>query len=312
MSIASEIARIKGNIAAAYAAAADKGATLPDVQNSANLPATIQGIPSGTDTSDATATAGDILSGKTAYIASGKATGNIASKAAAAYTPGTQNQTIAAGQYLAGAQTIKGDANLLAENIKKGVTIFGVTGTMEAETMPTGSIIQMMGKTAPDGYLACDGTVYNIADYAALAAYFAAQFDASNYFGGDGTTTFAVPDLRGEFLRGAGTNGHANQGGGAAVGTHQDATHIPLLSTYYNSSNSAITASVYASDGTSGTANNKNEPKSQETWILSKSGTNKLATFKADSLSSAVNTGYQGDSYSSRPTNTSVLYCIKT
>lgn len=45
------------------------------------------------------------------------------------YTPGTSNQVIAAGKYLSGAQTIKGDVNLVAENIKSGVSIFGVNGT---------------------------------------------------------------------------------------------------------------------------------------------------------------------------------------
>jgi hypothetical protein len=45
------------------------------------------------------------------------------------YTPTTSNQTIAAGTYCSGAQTIKGDANLKAENIAEGVSIFGVTGT---------------------------------------------------------------------------------------------------------------------------------------------------------------------------------------
>lgn len=83
----------------------------------------------GTDTSDATATATDILSGKTAYVNGSKVTGSISSKAAATYTPGTADQTISSGQYLSGAQTVKGDANLVADNIKSGVSIFGVAGT---------------------------------------------------------------------------------------------------------------------------------------------------------------------------------------
>ena len=59
----------------------------------------------------------------TTYVGSG-----VTKKAAATYTPTTSSQTIAASQYLNGAQTIKGDANLVAGNIKSGVSIFGVTG----------------------------------------------------------------------------------------------------------------------------------------------------------------------------------------
>ena len=82
------------------------------------------------DTSDANAASGDILNNKTAYVSGSMVTGNIQSKAAQTYTPGTSDQTIAAGQYLSGSQTIKGDANLVAANILSGKTIFGVLGTL--------------------------------------------------------------------------------------------------------------------------------------------------------------------------------------
>lgn len=83
------------------------------------------------NTSDATSTASDIVSGKTAYVNGVKITGNIAKKSAQTYTPTTSDQTISSGQYLDGAQTIKGDANLVSANIKKGATIFGVAGSFE-------------------------------------------------------------------------------------------------------------------------------------------------------------------------------------
>ncbi len=54
-------------------------------------------------------------------------------KAAATYTPTTSDQTIAAGVFLNGNQTISGDANLDPENIKSGVSIFGIPGSYKGE-----------------------------------------------------------------------------------------------------------------------------------------------------------------------------------
>lgn len=56
---------------------------------------------------------------------------DVPTKAAATITPTTTDQTIASGTYLTGTQTIAGDADLVASNIKKDVDIFGVTGTYE-------------------------------------------------------------------------------------------------------------------------------------------------------------------------------------
>lgn len=98
-----------------------------------NIPKSTSGTAEFVDTSDANLDNGNKrLSGSTAYANGVKYTGSISSKAAATYTPTTSDQTINAGQYLSGAQTIKGDANLQAGNIANGITIFGVTGSLSA------------------------------------------------------------------------------------------------------------------------------------------------------------------------------------
>lgn len=52
-------------------------------------------------------------------------------KGAESITPGTGDKTIASGTYLTGALTVKGDANLKAENIAEGKSIFGVAGSFK-------------------------------------------------------------------------------------------------------------------------------------------------------------------------------------
>lgn len=99
-----------------------------------NIPLSGGGTAKFMDTSDGTATASDMLSGETAYVGGSKVTGTISSKSAQTYTPTTSDQTIASGQYLSGAQTIEGDANLISSNILSGKTIFGVNGSL---TLPS-------------------------------------------------------------------------------------------------------------------------------------------------------------------------------
>ena len=203
MSIQSEIDRIKAGKADIRAAIVEKGQSVPATASLSSYGDKIRAIQTGVDTSDATAVAGDILSGKTAYVKGSKVTGNIASKgaadltasgaavsvpagyypatvsksvaaatqatpsitvssagkitasatqsagyvaagtksatkqlttqAAATITPGTAEKTaVASGTYTTGAVKVAGDANLIASNIKSGVSIFGVAGTYEA------------------------------------------------------------------------------------------------------------------------------------------------------------------------------------
>ena len=77
----------------------------------------------------------------------------LTTKSSATITPGTTDQTIAAGQYLTGTQTISGDANLVAENIISGKSIFGVSGSVVIQKYYTGT-------TEPSSSLGNDGDVY--------------------------------------------------------------------------------------------------------------------------------------------------------
>lgn len=80
---------------------------------------------SGLITASTTQTAGYVTAGTKS------ATKQLTVQAAQTITPGTSNKTIASGRYLTGTQTIKGDSNLIPENIAKDISIFGVVGTLE-------------------------------------------------------------------------------------------------------------------------------------------------------------------------------------
>lgn len=77
-----------------------------------------------------TAQPADVLSGKTFTNDQGEQTGTMPNRGAVVITPSTTNQVIAAG-YHNGSGYVKGDANLVARNVKKGVSIFGVSGSVK-------------------------------------------------------------------------------------------------------------------------------------------------------------------------------------
>jgi phage-related tail fiber protein len=63
--------------------------------------------------------------------------------------------------------------------------------------VPTGAIIYHTASSAPPGFLKANGAAISRTTYAALFSVIGTVFGA-----GDGSTTFNLPDLRGEFLRG--------------------------------------------------------------------------------------------------------------
>lgn len=180
-----------------------------------------------------------------------------------------------------------------------GYDLYGNAPQAGGGFAPIGTIISYMGTTAPQDYLICNGTVYNISDYQQLADFIGVQFGSVNFFGGNGTTTFAVPDLRGEFLRGTGTNSHTGQGNGANVGTHQDATEIPRFKLSDDSSPKVLALQRFPSDGQSHYIGNS------DSLVGGKS------TVAASITVTTNSTASEEYMFTSRPTNTSVLYCIK-
>lgn len=194
-------------------------------------------------------------------------------------------------------------SHLIVQEIGRMQTIDPVeyiNTTQGIEDTPVGHIISHMGNKAPKHYLICDGTEYNITEYPYLAQHFKTEFGSYNYFGGDGVNTFAVPDLRGEFLRGTGENNHENQGSGVNVGEHQDATEHK----YYYLANYGYTQyAKYTSNSYSPQDVGKLDSVIYQNGVY----------LHGDDGSWMSNSEWTSipELYTSRPTNTSVLYCIK-
>lgn len=168
---------------------------------------------------------------------------------------------------------------------------------------PIGHIINHMGNNAPRHYLKCDGAIYNIGTYPYLEEHFRKEFGQVDYFGGNEVEgTYAVPNLQGEFLRGTGTTLYADSGNGADVGVHQSATLIPAFG-LNNTTNKLYLNSKSSTEANTYTANVNPDVKitrSEKQAILNNAFT--------ESTYTGINPYAY---YSTRPSNTSVLYCIK-
>ena len=105
----------------------------------------ITGTVSASQNITPTVSAGYVSAGTAGTISiSGSDTLALTAQAAQTITPGTTAQTIAAGQYLTGAQTIAGDANLIAQNIKAGVSIFNVDGELSTPVVSQDSVTKVL------------------------------------------------------------------------------------------------------------------------------------------------------------------------
>jgi microcystin-dependent protein len=86
-----------------------------------------------------------------------------------------------------------------------GIAPSAITGTAvittDSRLVPAGAVMPFAMNSAPSGWLQANGDLVSRSTYSALFSSI-----GTTYGSGDGSTTFDLPDLRGYFLRGSGTN----------------------------------------------------------------------------------------------------------
>ena len=108
------------------------------------------------------------------------------------------NFAVSGGSTFSGTVTIAG-ANVQAANAKVCASAFhgdgsNLTGIV---AMPTGAVVPFGGSSAPTGFLLCAGQAVSRSTYSALFGVI-----STTYGGGDGSSTFGIPDLRGRVVAG--------------------------------------------------------------------------------------------------------------
>ena len=85
--------------------------------------------------------------------------------------------------------------------------------------VPTGAVFCVAVATIPTGYLECNGAAVSRTTYAALFSFVGTQYGAGN-----GSSTFNLPDLRGEFVRGFDNGRGVDSGRG--IGSSQSGQNL--------------------------------------------------------------------------------------
>jgi len=98
-------------------------------------------------------------------------------------------------------------------------TQIATTAFVQTVAVPSGAVFHFAMTTAPTGYLLCDGSAVSRTTYADLFTAIGTTFGE-----GDGSTTFALPDLVGQFIRGYNADASVGVDAGRTFGsTQQDA-----------------------------------------------------------------------------------------
>ena len=108
--------------------------------------------------------------------------------------------------------------------------------------VPSGSVFCMAVASVPSGYLECNGQSVSRTTYAALFAIIGTQYGSSS------GSTFKVPDLRGEFVRGFDNGRGADSG--RSIGSHQSNNNAQHTHSYSHQHSFSGTTSTKSLRGT--------------------------------------------------------------
>jgi microcystin-dependent protein len=166
---------------------------------------------------------GAITSGQGASVGGSLAVGSVT--ATGAGNASFQNNVVVGASLDVGNVTTTGIGNAAIQNNLSVGGSLNVGGSLTVRSaplaiVPTGAVLAFAGSSAPSGFLVCNGDAVSRTTYAALFAVI-----GITYGQGNGSTTFNLPDLRADFIRGldnmGGTPGARNGDPGRSPGTEQ-------------------------------------------------------------------------------------------
>ena len=147
------------------------------------------------DTSDANAAASEILATKTAYVNGNKITGQMANNGGNNVTVTSKSgTTIPAGYYDGSGKAVldsTSSTNLVANNIREGVTILGVEGTMSGSEDMKATSLSVTPYTTSQSFVPSDLGNYNAITSVTVAAI--AYSTSANSYGLTATIGTVAP-----------------------------------------------------------------------------------------------------------------------
>jgi microcystin-dependent protein len=181
--------------------------------------------------------------------------------------------------------------------------------------VPSGSVFCMAVATVPSGYLECNGAAVSRTTYAALFAII-----GTTYGTGNGSSTFNLPDLRGEFVRGfdhgrgVDSGRSINNPQGASNASHNHS--ISLSGTTSTKSLTGSVARIAETMAAHGTASgvftkrsNVQTPTTPNATDSSPAGGFDMDASHNHTFSASGTSGSQGSE--ARPRNIAMMYIIK-